>query len=304
MDVSNEVAGKVTHILFKSGQLVQKGQLLIKLDSSIQEGNLQSAQGKLPATKANYQRMQRLYRKGSVSQNDLDQAKSDYESLLGTIESYKAEVAQRNIRAPFDGVVGIRNVFLGEYLSAGTNIVRLEDNKIMRINFSVPQTDISKIHLDQPLQVTVDSYPNHPFNGTISAIEPAVNKQSGVVSVQAGIPNTDGKLVSGMFAQVAVKLPVLKDQILVPQNAISFNLYGQTLFVLKEAKGKDGKDYLQAHQVLVKVAERKGNDARIASGVKAGDMVVTSGQVRLSNGSHVRIVKDDTLAKPDSIPML
>ena len=312
LDISNESAGKVKAIKFESGQLVKSGDLLINLDASVEEANLKASQGRMPATKANLDRMRSLYAKGTVSKGNLDDAEADYLQLAGQIESLQATIDRMYIRAPFSGQVGIRNAYLGQYLSAGSQIVRLEDTSMMKIRFTIPQTDISKLKTGQTLHIYVDAYPQQPFQGTVSAIEPAVNAQSGVVQVQAAIPNSDGLLRSGMFAKVQVQLPVEPAQIAIPQTAINFTLYGQTVFVvepghdekgqpLKDAKGKP---VLVARQVVVKVGSRKEEIAHILDGLKAGDQVVTAGQVRLSNGSHVKLIEQSLLNKPDSTPML
>ncbi len=312
LDISNETAGKVARIAFESGQQVQKNELLLSLDASVEEANLKASQGRMPATKANLDRMRSLYAKGTVSKGNLDDAEADYLQLAGQIESLQATIDRMNIRAPFAGQVGIRNVYLGQYLQAGSDIVRLEDTSVMKIRFTIPQTDLAQVKVGQQLHIYVDAYPNQPFSGTISAIEPAVSAQSGVVQVQAAIPNSDGLLRSGMFAKVQVLLPLLPQQIAIPQTAINFTLYGQTVYVVepgKEEKGEalkdaEGKPVMVARQVVVHVGERKEDLAHILDGLKPGEQVVTSGQVRLSNGSHVKIMPDSLLTKPDTTPML
>lgn len=312
LDISNETAGKVQTIKFESGQQVKRGDLLLNLDASVEEANLKAAQGKMPATKANLDRMRSLFTKGNVSRGDVDNAEANYLELAGQIESLQATIDRMYIKAPFSGQVGIRNVYLGQYLQAGSNMVRLEDTSVMKIRFTIPQTDISKLKVGQALHIYVDAYPEQPFQGTVSAIEPAVSAQSGVVQVQAAIPNSDGMLRSGMFAKVQVQLPVIPAQIAIPQTAINFTLYGQTVFVITEGqddKGQplvdaEGKPVLVANQVVVKVGERKEEVAHILDGIKAGDRIVTAGQVRLSNGSHVKIIEDSLLTKPAKSPML
>ncbi len=312
LDISNETDGKLDKIAFESGHMVKTGDLLLSLDASVEQANLKASQGRMPATKANLDRMRSLYAKGTVSKGNLDSAEADYLQLAGQIESLQATINRMNIRAPFSGQVGIRNVYLGQYLQAGSDIVRLEDTSVMKIRFTIPQTDLSRVKVGQQLHIFVDAYPNQPFNGTISAIEPAVSAQSGVVQVQAAIPNSDSLLRSGMFAKVQVQLPLLPQQIAIQQTAINFTLYGQTVFVIepgKDDKGEplldaEGKPVMVARQVVVRVGERKEDLAHILEGLKPGEQVVTSGQVRLSNGSHVKIMPDTLLTKPDTTPML
>lgn len=219
--------------------------------------------------------------------------------LSADIESLKATIARREIKAPFAGVIGIRNVFLGQYLQPGTDIVRLEDTSVMRLRFTVPQRDISRISLDQEVDIFVDAYPQTSFKGSISAIEPAVSVQSGLIQVQADIPNSDGKLRSGMFARANIILPKLENQVTLPQTAITYTLYGDNVYIVSE---ENGEKRVQQH--VVKVGERSESIAHILEGVKPGDVVVTTGQVRLSNGAKVRIVESDATTPPAETPML
>ncbi|WP_429118674.1 efflux RND transporter periplasmic adaptor subunit [Aeromonas hydrophila] len=297
--LSTEQSGTIDSISFESGDTVKPDQLLLSLDASVEKANLHASMAKLPAAKAKFDRYQNLFTKGSISRDQLDDTEATYRSLEADIESLKSTIARREVRAPFAGVVGLRNVFLGQYLQPGTDIVRLEDTSVMRLRFTVPQTDISRIRLNQDILINVDSYPHRQFKGHISAIEPAVNYQSGLIQVQADIPNNDGQLRSGMFARASILLPAQKDQIVLPQTAITFTLYGENVYLVKE---KDGVKRVE--QVVVKVSERKGNDAHVVSGIKAGDEVVMSGQVRLSNGAKVKIVQDQGLKVPDQVPML
>lgn len=300
VDIANEISGKIDKIAFLSGTKVSKGQLLVSLDSEVEKANLKSSEAKLPAAKSKYLRYSALFKKGAISKEALDDSEAVYSSLRADIESQKATIERRHITAPFDGEVGLRNVFLGEFLAAGTNIVRLEDTSIMRLRFTVPQTDISKVHLGQDVEIFVDAYPETPFSGKISAIEPAVNYQSGLVQIQADIPNNESQLRSGMFARANIILPTVKDQVILPQTAITYTLYGDSVYIVN----KDDTGAQRVTQAVVKVGERIDDIAHVLSGVKAGDKVVTSGQVRLSNNAKVRIVENDTLKTPAETPML
>ncbi|QLH64975.1 efflux RND transporter periplasmic adaptor subunit [Aeromonas veronii] len=306
--LSTELAGTIDAITFESGKPVKADQLLLSLDSTVERANLRASQAKLPAAKAKFDRFQNLYKTSSISKEQLDEAEAAYRSLEADIESLKATIARREVRAPFSGMVGLRNVFLGQYLQPGTDIVRLEDTSVMRLRFTVPQTDISKIKLGQTIKINVDAYPQTQFDGHITAIEPAVNFQSGLIQVQADIPNNDGQLRSGMFARASIILPTVKDQIVIPQTAISFTLYGQNVYVLKEGEETDKEGnkvkVLRAKQVVVKAGERRGNDVHVLSGIQAGDQIVLSGQVRLSNDTKVHVVENDALAVPAQTPML
>lgn len=314
ISVSTEGSGIVRKINFESGQQVKAGDVLLEIDSDVEKANLRSAQGRLPSIKANLDRMRQLYSRGSVSKGQLDEAQANYQELQGQVDSLKAAIERRTIRAPFDGIMGIRNAYLGQYLNAGNDIARLEDISQFRIRFTIPQTRIADIMIGQPLSIFVDAYADTPFEGQITAIEPQINHDSGVVQVEASIPNKDGKLRSGMFAKLDVKLPTQSEQILIPQHAINFTLYGQTVYVVEEQtpeegeepeKGKaEGDKVLVAKQRVIEVAEREEEYARVVKGLKPGETIVTSGQVRLSNGSHVKPVESDALDKPESAPQL
>ncbi len=297
--LANETSGVIDKISFDSGTTVTKGQLLVLLDSDVERANLKSSQARLPAAEAKYKRYKGLHKKGSISKEAYDEAEANFFSLSADIESLKAAISRREIRAPFSGEVGIRNVYLGQYLQAGTDIVRLEDASVMRLRFTVPQRDISRIKLNQQVDIFVDAYPEIPFEGSISAIEPAVSVQSGLIQVQADIPNSDGKLRSGMFARANIILPKLENQVVVPQTAITFTLYGDNVYVVTEDNGEK-----RVKQHVVKVGERTADIAHVLEGVKAGDVVVTSGQVRLSNDAKVRIVESDATTPPAETPML
>ncbi|MBC3621923.1 efflux RND transporter periplasmic adaptor subunit [Vibrio metschnikovii] len=297
--LTTETSGVIDRILFESGAQVEEDQPLVMLDSAVEQANLKSSKARLPAAKAKYERYKGLFSKGSISKEALDDAEASYYSLAADIESLKAAIARREIKAPFAGVVGIRNVNLGQYLQPGTDIVRLEDTTVMRLRFTVPQTDISRIFIGQNVDIFVDAYPDDSFKGSITAIEPAVSVQSGLIQVQADIPNSDGKLRSGMFARSHIILPTLENQVTLPQTAITFTLYGDSVFVLTKDKGEQ-----RVEQRVIKVGERTRDIAHILEGINPGDVVVTTGQVRLSNGVKVRIVESDATTPPAKTPML
>lgn len=297
--IANETSGVIDKILFESGSQVKEGQPLVSLDTSVEKANLKSSEARLPAAEAKYKRYQGLYKKGSISKEDFDDAEASYLSLSADIESLKASIDRREISAPFAGMIGIRNVYLGQYLQAGTDIVRLEDTSVMRIRFTVPQTEISRIRIDQQVNIHVDSYPDQTFEGRISAIEPAVNVQSGLIQVQADIPNSDGQLRSGMFARVNIMLPTLNNQVVLPQTAITFTLYGDSVYVINE---KDGE--MRAEQRVIKVGERNKDIVHVLDGINPGEKIVTTGQVRLSNDVKVHVVDSKATETPAETPML
>ncbi|WP_232313372.1 efflux RND transporter periplasmic adaptor subunit [Enterovibrio coralii] len=298
VDVSNEVSGIVTAINFDNGASVEAGTVLVSLDSSVQQADLKAQQVQLPSVRDDFLRLQKLYKERSVSEQSLETAQSKYESLQANIESLQATIAQREIKAPFNGQLGIRNVNLGQYVSAGTDIVRLDDLSSMRVRFSVPQADIGKIAIGQPISLTVEAFPGRVYEGKINAIEPVVNNQTGLVMVQAELPNDDGTLRGGMFADVNIALTNLEKQFVVPQTAIVFALYGNSIFVV-EKKDNDTR----VKQVTVEVLERSGNNALISGDLKFDEEVVTTGILNLGNNTKVDIVPNP-ISVPDKMPQL
>ena len=301
--VSNELSGIVTSIDFNNGAQVEKGQILLQQDTEVEKANLTSKQVQLPAAKADFNRLVKLYRQKSVSKQDLDNAEAKYLSLAADIKSLKATIDRKVIKAPFSGLIGITDIHQGQFLQAGSDIVRLENIKTLKIRFTIPQTQLPKIRLGQTINVVVDAYPAKQFQGHISAIEPAVFYQSGLIQVQAEIPNENEMLRSGMFAKVHVKLDPLQQQIVVPQNAINFALYGNTIYVIKTVE-EDGKSVMRASQVDVNVIERQGNRALVTGNLQEGDQIITTGQVRLSNNSKIRIIKGKAITPPKTMPKL
>lgn len=302
--VANEVAGKIVKINFQSGQNLKAGDVLVYLDSEVEKANLKAAKGKMPAVERNYERMTALFKKASVSQGQVDEAQADFLSLQGQIESYQATLSRRIIRAPFDGIAGLRNVFMGQYLKAGSDIVRLEDISRMQMRFTIPQNDLNKIYIGQTMDIFVDAQSERTFKGSISAIEPAVNYQSGVIQVQADIPNQDHKLRTGMFAKANIILPTLEKQVSISETAINYTLYGETVYLISTQSTAEGLAFKQVNQKIVTLGKSKDGDIHVLTGLKAGDVIVTSGQVRLSNGSRVKIIESDILDKPTEIPAL
>ncbi|USH05165.1 efflux RND transporter periplasmic adaptor subunit [Grimontia kaedaensis] len=298
VSVSNEVAGIVNAINFENGANVESGTVLVSLDSSVQKAQLKAQQVQLPSVRDDYNRLRKLYQERSVSEQSVEAAQSKYEAMQANIESLQATINQREIKAPFSGVLGIRNINLGQYVSAGTDIVRLDDLSVMRVRFSVPQAEIGQLSVGQAISLTVEAFPGREYKGKINAIQPVVSDQTGLVMVQAELPNEDKTLRGGMFAAVNVALSDLDNQVVVPQTSIVFALYGNSVFV---AEKKD--DETRVRQVTVDVLQRDGNFALVKGNLKFDEQVVTTGILNLGNNTKVNIV-DNPISTPDSMPQL
>lgn len=295
--LSSQAAGTVKHIFAQAGQKVKKGDLLIELDSDVEKANLAAYQAQLTSVQANYQRYITLFRSKSVSQSELDNAESSYKALVANIEAAKAMLARRQIYAPFDGITGIVQVNIGEYVTNGTSMVRVEDISTTKIDFSIGQNKLENLFIGQKVTAVMDAFSGETFAAKISAIEPAITSTSGLIDLQATIEDSREKLLSGMFARVRIALDTEYDQLVLPQVAIAYNMYGESVYRLTALSDEDKEKYAdnenlanmyRAYLVTVKTLDRRGIYSHLERGsLQFGDMIVTGGQQRLSNGSLV-----------------
>ncbi|PJG83895.1 efflux RND transporter periplasmic adaptor subunit [Caviibacterium pharyngocola] len=306
--LSAQVSGTVSQVLVQSGQNVKKGDLLVELDSSVEKANLKASEAKLSSTRQTYQRYAALYKTNSVSQQELDNAKASYDALLADIEALKSTIERRQIVAPFDGNAGIVKVNVGQYVTTGTEIVRVEDTSLMKVDFSIAQNDLERLFVGQKVTATADARLGETFAAKITAMEPAISSSTGLIDLQATFDAEDGrKLLSGMFTRLRIALPTENNQIVIPQVAVSYNMYGESAYVLTALSDEDkeklvGNDKFphkdkmdkvyRAKQITVFTKDRQGIYAQMkGDDIKVGDMIVTGGQQNLSNGSLV-IVAD------------
>jgi membrane fusion protein (multidrug efflux system) len=303
VDINSSVPGLVQQIRFESGEKVSQGQILVQLDADVERANLASAQAALKLTKANLARGESLRSSDNISKATLEQRQSEYEVALAQVAALSAQIDKTVIGAPFDGVLGIRKVNVGQYLEAGQAIVNIQDLTKMLVNFSVSQKELSDLKVGQAIRMTTDAYPISSFMGTISAIEPLINAETGMVEVQGTFDNAQGLLRPGMFAKLAILLPARMQVVVVPQTSISYSLYGDFIYVAKEGKSDQGEAITTVERRIIKSGERRDGMVLIEEGLKAGEMVVTSGQLKLDTGTRVAIVEDETLKLPEEVPV-
>ena len=291
VEITSEVAGVVKEIHFDSGQSVKKGDLLVLLDTSIEEAQIKSNLAELKLAQLNYDRQLTLAKKNVVSQAALDTTRAKLDEDLASLEATQAKIKQKTIVAPFSGKIGIRQINLGEYISPGSAMVTLQSLDPLYVQFSLPEQYLSLLYLQQPIDAIINKSKNGTIKGVITAINSKVDQVTRNILVEATIPNPNLDLYPGMFAAVKVWLKQEKNIVTLPQTAISYSLHGDSVFIIKPdtKKEKDGKPVLHVYREYVKVGERRGGDAAILEGVKAGDQVVTSGQLKLQNGTHVVI---------------
>ncbi|HVC37760.1 MAG TPA: efflux RND transporter periplasmic adaptor subunit, partial [Gammaproteobacteria bacterium] len=301
-DLSNQLAANVTAINFNSGQDVNKGQLLVQLDDSSERAQLLGFQAQVKLAELNLKREQKLVRLKLDSQANLDAAANNLKQAQSNLQNDQAAIDKKAIRAPFSGHAGIRNVNLGQYLPAGTVIVTLQELDHMYVTFALPEQDLPLLATHQQVEITVDAYPNSKFEGEINAIDSAVDPNSHNVRVQALIANPEKLLRAGMFANVSVHAGKPVQVVTIPKSAVTYSLYGDSVFIVtpdKDKKDAKGNPVLNAKEIFVKLGDERGTRVAVLEGVKAGDMVVTSGMQKLHSGTTVDINNSVT---PDQAP--
>jgi membrane fusion protein (multidrug efflux system) len=289
-NLSLEVAGLVTAIGFHSGADVQKGQLLLRLRDDDDVARLHALQATAVLARITYDRDRKQFRAQAVSQATIDADAATLKNDEAQVAAQQAVVDQKTLRAPFTGTLGIRAVDLGQYLAAGTTVVGLQALDTLYADFYLPQQDLARIRVGLDVAVTVDAYKGRSFPGRIVAINPAVDPNSRNVQVRAALANPGRLLRPGMFATLAIDAGSPERHITLPQTAIAYNSYGESVFVVvhRKAAAKGAPD-LFAEQKFITTGPTRGDQVAVLTGLAAGDVVVTSGQIKLHNGSPVLI---------------
>ena len=311
--ISSQSGGIVTGINFDSGQDVKKGQLLFSLDTSQLKAELKAAIAQLKLSKITKDRYDKLASQDATSKQTADQYDADYLSKLANVQSIESQIGFKEVRAPFDGRIGIRNISLGQYFRSGDNAATLTKINPIYINFAVPQNKVKLIKVGQTVSFKSDSFPGETFKAKITAIDSYINSSNRSIMIQATYDNPDKKILPGMFVTVNVKLSVLKNVIVIPRNAVAYNLYGESVYVLKPVLDKDGKPVkaswssaasgalktvksdktlYKVDQDNIKVTETRNNLALVNGGLKDGDVIVTSGQNKVRKGITAIINND------------
>lgn len=289
-DIAPEVGGIVSRINFKSGEDVKAGTLLLELNADADIAKLQSLKATAELARQTYLRDRQQFKDRAVSQATLDVDTANLKSAEAQVTGQQALVDKKLIRAPFSGRLGIRAVDLGQYLNAGVKIVTLQKLGPIFVDFYLPQKSISRITVGQAVSVKTDAFPGKTFAGKISAINPKVDSGTRNVEIRATVLNPQRLLLPGMFVTIAIRIGRTQRLITLPQTAITYNPYGNIVYLVEHnGKGSAGKPALMAKQKFVTTGETRGDQVAILDGVKAGDVVVTSGQIKLRNGTPVVI---------------
>jgi len=287
--VSADLAGTVTKITFESGQTIHEGDVLVELDTSQERAQLAALEAQRDLAQVNYTRMQELVKEGVISRMEYDQATAQQKQTAANVGEIKATIGRKTIRAPFTGVLGIRKVNLGQYLSGGSPVVSLQSLNPIYVNFGVPQQNVGQVRVGHTVQISSDDLPGQAFTGRVTAMDSIVDEATRNVQVQATLSNPEGKLRPGMFVQVDVALRAAHPVISLPASAISYAPYGDSVFVITDLKDEKGRPYRGVRQQFVKVEGSRGDQVGVISGVNPGDEVVTSGVFKLRNGAAVQV---------------
>jgi multidrug efflux system membrane fusion protein len=288
--INPEVGGRVTKIFFEAGMTVKAGDPLVQLNDAPDRGDLASYQAQARWAETTLQRSSELAKRDFTARETVDQKQSQLDQAKAMIIKTEALIAQKLIRAPFSGQLGVRQIEVGQYLTPGAAIVTLTDLSTLYVNFTLPSQMRPQISVGQNVNVTADAYPGHAFEAKIATIEPQVSADTRTMQIQATMSNPDNALLPGMFVNAAVVLPPQPDIVVLPETAVDYTLYGDSVYVIRE-DGKDakGSPVLKAARTPVKTGARWGGKVAILSGLEPGQLVVAAGQIKLQDGAQVAV---------------
>jgi multidrug efflux system membrane fusion protein len=302
VNVTSDVSGRITDIMFTAGSSVKAGSPLVQLFDAPEQGDLASFKAQATVAQLSLDRAKQLASRQFGPQSTVDSAQAAFDQASAGIAKTDAIISQKLVRAPFDGELGVRHVEVGQFLTAGTQIVTLTDLSQLYANFTVTEKDSAALKVGQTVRIAVDAYPGRTFEGKITAIEPQIATDTRNIRVQATLDNPDHILKPGMFATTTVVLPDKPPVVTVPETAVDYTLYGDSVFLITEKKEADGKTSLTAVRTFVRTGNRVEGRAEILSGVKAGDRVVAVGQLKLQSGAAVAISTDPLPPIPANPP--
>jgi membrane fusion protein (multidrug efflux system) len=287
--VSADLPGTVASIEFESGKRVGAGEVLVRLDTRQETAQLAAAEARQRLTHLNLERMRELRTKGVISQSEFDQVEAEAAQAEAHANEIRATMERKTIRAPFGGILGIRQVDLGQYVNAGEAIVPLESLDPVYVDFAVPQHHMPDVRVGAELDITVEGIPGVAGRGRITAINSVIDESTRNIHVQATLPNRDGKLVSGMFVEASVVVGQSSAVIALPASSIAHTPYGDFVYIVDDVEGPNGETYRGVRQQFVKLGSARGDQVAIIDGVKTGEEVVTSGVFKLRSGAAVLV---------------
>jgi membrane fusion protein (multidrug efflux system) len=290
--ITPEIAGLVREINFESGAAVEKGALLVRLDTSSEEAQLRAMDAQVELARVNLSRTESLKGK-AVAQSELDTAEAALKQFAANADAIRVTIEKKTIRAPFAGTLGIRLVNLGQYLDAGKPIVSLQSLTPVYANFALPQQELSRLHTGMQVRVTTDTYATTAFAGTLTAINPDLDQSTRSVGLQATLDNQERLLRPGMFVRAEVRMPEEQSVLVIPATSVLSAPYGDSVYVVENSPGKDGSPGLTVHQQFIRTGAVRGDYVSVESGLKPGERVVSAGLFKLRNG--MRVVENNQL---------
>ncbi len=302
VNVTSDVSGRITAILFTAGSQVKAGTPLVQLFDGPEQGDLANYKAQQRVAQISLDRAKQLAERQFGPQATVDNAQAAFDQASAGIAKTEAIISQKLVRAPFDGDLGVRQVEVGQYLTAGTQIVSLTDLSTLYANLTVTEKQSSQVKVGQTVRIAVDAYPGRGFEGKITTIEPQISTDTRNIRVQATIQNPDKILKPGMFATTTITLPEKPPVVTVPETAVDYTLYGDSVFLITEKKADDGKTSLNAVRTAVKTGNRTGGRVEILKGLNPGDRVVAVGQIKLQSGIAVAISSDPPPPIPEQAP--
>jgi membrane fusion protein, multidrug efflux system len=302
VNVTSDVSGRITDIMFTAGSDVKSGSPLVQLFDGPDQGDLASFKAQATGAQLALDRAKQLAARQFGPQATADAAQATFDQANAGIAKTQAIISQKLVRAPFDGELGVRHVEVGQFLTAGTQIVTLTDLSQLYANFTVTEKDSAALKVGQTVRIAVDAYRGRIFEGKITAIEPQIATDTRNIRVQATLDNPDRILKPGMFTTTTVVLPDRPAVVTVPETAVDYTLYGDSVFLITEKPADDGKTSLTVVRTFVRAGNRVQGRAEILSGLKAGDRVVAVGQIKLQSGAAVAISTDPAPAIPAAPP--
>ncbi len=295
--LQSEIDGVVNIINFDNGQEVKKGDMLIQLDISVEKAELKAAKALAHLAKLELERAKRLQKSGSIPESELDRAFAEAARRNAEVENIEARIDRKTLYAPFNGIVGIRKINLGQYIASGTAIVSLQENESVYVNFSLPQNEISNVNNGYIIKLTCDAYPQQNFEGELTAISPEIDPKTRSFSLQGTFINSEALLKPGLFVRLEIFLPGLDEVIVIPSTAIIYAPYGNSVYKIEESENGT-----IARQHFITTGRQKGDFISITKGAKLGDIVVSAGAFKLRNGISVR-VNNDLAPEPELKPV-
>ena len=307
VDVASQVAGIVTGLGFESGQDVDVGAKLVQLDISVEQADLESAQATLLEANVAFKRQSDLLNKAVTSEANVDTARAKRDTAEAALNRIKALIGQKSIVAPFAGRLGIRHVELGQYISPGLAMVSLQALDPIWVDFPMPEQNVGKLSVGEKIELSVDAFPGKMFTGSVTSLDARVSKETRTLLIRGTLPNPERTLLPGMFANVAVLAGNAAQVVTVPRTAVTYSLYGDSVYVLKNIEGqpapaKPEDTVYVVERRFVKSGQVRQDRVAISSGLKEGEQVVTTGQVKLANGAHVKVDNSQALVPPATRP--